>query len=179
LFCNPTDLNSPCVEKSTNEQATLFHQTETCDLSYLVRLCEFCVTLRESIGLDLLLTLGSNSYVYFSSFPSMNLFCASTRRTRLQQLLCKRNYSSQPLSLEIMRKFPKAELHCHLDGSLKVQTIIELAKEQVLPLPHVRLRLTSRELNCLLLMQRNFLPTFQSLKTALRWWNICVALISP
>ena len=31
---------------------------------------------------------------------------------------------------EVMRKLPKAELHMHLDGSLRVQTIIDLAKEQ-------------------------------------------------
>lgn len=32
---------------------------------------------------------------------------------------------------EIMKKLPKAELHCHLDGGVRVKTIIELAKEQV------------------------------------------------
>ena len=28
-----------------------------------------------------------------------------------------------------VRAMPKADLHCHLDGSLRVQTILELAKE--------------------------------------------------
>jgi len=36
---------------------------------------------------------------------------------------------------EVMRKLPKAELHMHLDGSLRVQTIIDLAKEQGVELP--------------------------------------------
>ena len=36
---------------------------------------------------------------------------------------------------EIIKKLPKAELHCHLDGSLRLDTIIELSKKQGLKLP--------------------------------------------
>ena len=36
---------------------------------------------------------------------------------------------------EIINKLPKAELHCHLDGSLRVKTIIELAEIQGVELP--------------------------------------------
>jgi adenosine deaminase len=36
-----------------------------------------------------------------------------------------------PLSLDILRRLPKAELHLHLDGCVRVSTIIDLAKEQV------------------------------------------------
>jgi hypothetical protein len=36
-----------------------------------------------------------------------------------------------PLSEDIIRKLPKAELHLHLDGSVRIGTIIELAEEQV------------------------------------------------
>jgi len=36
---------------------------------------------------------------------------------------------------EIIKKLPKAELHCHLDGSLRVKTIIELAQDQGVHLP--------------------------------------------
>ncbi|KAF2073483.1 hypothetical protein CYY_005192 [Polysphondylium violaceum] len=39
------------------------------------------------------------------------------------------------LPLDILRKLPKAELHQHLDGSINVSTIIELAKEQNIELP--------------------------------------------
>lgn len=39
------------------------------------------------------------------------------------------------LTQEFIQSLPKAELHCHLDGSMRVQTIIDLAKEQKVKLP--------------------------------------------
>lgn len=39
------------------------------------------------------------------------------------------------LTREFVHSLPKAELHCHLDGSLRVETIIELAKNQNIKLP--------------------------------------------
>ena len=39
------------------------------------------------------------------------------------------------ISKEILKKLPKAELHCHLDGSLRVSTILELAAQQKVQLP--------------------------------------------
>ncbi len=39
------------------------------------------------------------------------------------------------LTPEIVNKLPKAELHCHLDGSLRIKTIIELAEIQGVELP--------------------------------------------
>ena len=41
------------------------------------------------------------------------------------------------LSSEIIKKIPKAELHCHLDGSLRIDTIIKLALEQDIELPSI------------------------------------------
>ena len=39
------------------------------------------------------------------------------------------------LDLDFFRRLPKAELHCHLDGSLRVETILDLAARQKVELP--------------------------------------------
>lgn len=36
---------------------------------------------------------------------------------------------------ELLRRLPKAELHCHLDGSLRPQTMLDLARELGKPMP--------------------------------------------
>ncbi|MBA7676622.1 Adenosine deaminase [subsurface metagenome] len=39
------------------------------------------------------------------------------------------------LDLDFFQRLPKAELHCHLDGSLRVETILDLAARQKVELP--------------------------------------------
>lgn len=39
------------------------------------------------------------------------------------------------LTKDIIQKVPKVELHDHLDGGLRIQTILDLAKDQQVPLP--------------------------------------------
>lgn len=39
------------------------------------------------------------------------------------------------VTLDLLTKLPKADLHCHLDGSLRVGSILELAKEYKVKLP--------------------------------------------
>ncbi len=39
------------------------------------------------------------------------------------------------LDLDFFRRLPKADLHCHLDGSLRVETILDLAARQKVELP--------------------------------------------
>ncbi|MBI4542913.1 MAG: adenosine deaminase [Gemmatimonadetes bacterium] len=39
------------------------------------------------------------------------------------------------LTRELLRKLPKAELHVHLDGSLRPQTLVDLARDQNVELP--------------------------------------------
>jgi adenosine deaminase len=43
--------------------------------------------------------------------------------------------SSPQYSRELLAALPKSDLHCHLDGSLRLNTLIELAKERKVQLP--------------------------------------------
>ncbi len=41
----------------------------------------------------------------------------------------------KPVSEEVLKALPKVELHCHLDGSLRVETVLEEAERQKVKLP--------------------------------------------
>jgi adenosine deaminase len=41
----------------------------------------------------------------------------------------------EPVSIDVIRALPKTDLHVHLDGSLRPQTILELGREQAVRLP--------------------------------------------
>ncbi len=42
---------------------------------------------------------------------------------------------SESLSLELITRLPKTDLHCHLDGSLRIDTVLDLARRQGVTLP--------------------------------------------
>ena len=39
------------------------------------------------------------------------------------------------ISREFIEKIPKTDLHLHLDGSMRLSTLIDLAQENKIPLP--------------------------------------------
>ena len=39
------------------------------------------------------------------------------------------------ITLELFKRLPKTDLHCHLDGSLRLDTVLDLAKQQKVKLP--------------------------------------------
>lgn len=41
----------------------------------------------------------------------------------------------RPLSRDQLRRLPKAELHCHLDGSIRASTLLDLGREQGVAMP--------------------------------------------
>ncbi len=45
------------------------------------------------------------------------------------------NTDAPTITEEFLRQLPKVELHCHLDGSLRIETILELAEQQKVRLP--------------------------------------------
>ena len=40
-----------------------------------------------------------------------------------------------PVTFELITSLPKTDLHCHLDGSLRLETVLDLAKQQQVKLP--------------------------------------------
>jgi len=42
---------------------------------------------------------------------------------------------STEIPLELLQRLPKTDLHCHLDGSLRLDTVLELARKQHVKLP--------------------------------------------
>ena len=39
------------------------------------------------------------------------------------------------IPMELLKRLPKTDLHCHLDGSLRLDTVLDLARQQNVKLP--------------------------------------------
>jgi adenosine deaminase len=63
--------------------------------------------------------------------PSSTGIPSAARRTIASQPLV----ASVEVSRELLKALPKTDLHCHLDGSLRLKTILELAEQQKIRLP--------------------------------------------
>ncbi|MFH1874258.1 MAG: adenosine deaminase family protein [Pseudomonadota bacterium] len=72
------------------------------------------------------------------------------------------------INSDFIKTIPKTDLHCHLDGSLRLSTLIELAKEQNIMLPAQ----TEEELSKLV-----FKDTYQDLVEYLRGFQYTVAVM--
>ncbi len=63
--------------------------------------------------------------------PNSTGIPSAARRTIAAQPLT----SSVEVSHDLLKALPKTDLHCHLDGSLRLKTILELAEQQKVRLP--------------------------------------------
>ena len=49
--------------------------------------------------------------------------------------MAKHNQSTQTITEELLHSLPKTDLHCHLDGSVRLETVLDLAEQQKVRLP--------------------------------------------
>lgn len=73
------------------------------------------------------------------------------------------------MDLDLIRRLPKTDLHVHLDGSLRISTLIELARERKVPLPSE----TESGLRELV-----FRPHYRNLQEYLEGFRYTVAVLS-
>jgi len=73
------------------------------------------------------------------------------------------------MDIDLIRRLPKTDLHVHLDGSLRLSTLIELARERKIPLPSE----TESGLNELV-----FRPHYRNLQEYLEGFRYTVAVLN-
>jgi len=72
------------------------------------------------------------------------------------------------MNLDVIRRLPKTDLHVHLDGSLRIPSLIEMARERKVPLP------SQSEAG---LRESVFRPSYRSLQEYLEGFRYTVAVL--
>ena len=67
-----------------------------------------------------------------------------TKNEKKKGMKGMKNISDIEISDEFLARLPKTDLHVHLDGSLRLNTILELAEERGVTLPSVVISMVSR-----------------------------------
>ena len=75
---------------------------------------------------------------------------------------------NETFSTEFLRQVPKTDLHCHFDGSVRLETLVDLAKQQNVPLPTYDITQ---------LKTRAFRSTYTSLKEYLDCFQYTIAVL--
>ena len=87
---------------------------------------------RNSLFLTKISFLNQKSYPYNSSNIQ---FHEATNSAKALCIVALRVYNHDMLTAEVIRKAPKVELHEHLDGSLRPETVLDLARKKGMVLP--------------------------------------------
>ena len=64
--------------------------------------------------------------------------CETSAADLLTSDLHRRTNNMKKFTDQFFREIPKTDLHVHLDGSIRIETLVELAKEQNFELPKSR-----------------------------------------
>ena len=70
--------------------------------------------------------------------PQLNKKLSFNKQPILPLKGLNKSFTTKPqtYSKTFLQNLPKVDLHCHLDGSIRLQTVYDIAKRRKLNLPH-------------------------------------------